>query len=92
MTTATRTHNPTMLNMNRWWERAKCAGQPIKNYDLKGQVNKPATARELCAGCPVKPQCLVRGGIWIPDETSLAMRHERQAVTDALYEVVLEGM
>lgn len=103
MTTATIDQTSTMLNMNRWWERAKCAGQPIKNYDLKGQVNKPATARELCAGCPVKPQCaydalqhadsgLVRGGVWIPDETSLAMRHERQAVTDALYEVVLEGV
>ena len=103
MTTATIDHTATMLNMNHWWQNAQCKGQPIKNYDLKGQVNKPAIARELCAGCPVKPQCaydalqhgdngLVRGGVWIPDETSLAIRHERQAVVNALYEVVLEGV
>ena len=47
MTTATIDHTATMLNMNHWWQNAQCKGQPIKNYDLKGQVNKPATAREL---------------------------------------------
>lgn len=102
MTTATLDHTATMLNMNRWWEQAKCAGQPLNNYVLTGQRDKQATARQLCKHCPVKPQCawdaldhadtgIVRAGIWIPDDT-VAMRYEREAVTNQLYDAVLEGV
>lgn len=101
MTTATLTHNPTMLNMNRWWEKAQCAGQPLNNYVLTGQRDKQATARALCQHCPVKPQCaydalqhedsgVVRAGVWIPEDTA-AMRYEREAVYSQLYDAVAEG-
>lgn len=103
MTTQLTHNNPPMLKMNKWWQEAKCKGQEVKTFDLKGQPNKHATARELCAGCPVKPQCandalqhgdtgLVRGGVWVPSETTVVMRHEREAVNNALYEVVMGGM
>lgn len=102
MTTATITHNPTMLNMNRWWERAKCAGQPLNNYVLTGQRDKQATACALCQHCPVKPQCayeaityedsgVVRAGVWIPEDTA-AMRYQREAVYNQLYDAVVEGV
>ena len=101
MTTATQTHNPTMLDMNHWWEKAQCADQPLNNYVLTGQRDKQATARQLCAGCPVKPQCawdalehqdsgVVRAGVWIPEDTA-AMRYEREAVYSQLYDEVIEG-
>lgn len=102
MTTATIDHNPTMLNMNHWWERAKCAGQPLNDYVLTGQRDKQATARQLCQHCPVKPQCayeaityedsgVVRAGVWIPEDTA-AMRYEREAVYNQLYDAVEEGV
>lgn len=101
MTTATLQHNPTMLNMNHWWENAKCAGQPLNDYILTGQRNKQATARQLCQHCPVKPQCawdalehqdsgVVRAGVWIPEDTA-AMRYQREAVYNQLYDAVVEG-
>ncbi|MBU5654319.1 WhiB family transcriptional regulator [Corynebacterium aurimucosum] len=102
MTTATLTHNPTMLNMNHWWEKAQCAGQPLNNYVLTGQRDKQATARQLCQHCPVKPQCaydalehqdsgVVRAGVWIPEDTA-AMRYERETVYNQLYDAVLGGV
>lgn len=102
MTTATITHNPTMLNMDHWWQNAECAGQPLKNYVLTGQRDKQATARQLCQHCPVKPQCaydaiqhadsgVVRAGVWIPEDTA-AMRYEREAVYNQLYDAVVEGV
>ena len=102
MTTATLQHNPTMLNMNHWWENAKCAGQPLNDYVLTGQRDKQATARTLCQHCPVKPQCawdalehqdsgVVRAGIWIPEDTA-AMRYQREAVYNQLYDAVVEGV
>lgn len=102
MTTATLNQTSTMLNMDHWWERAQCAGQPLNDYILTGQRNKQATARQLCQHCPVKPQCawdalehqdsgVVRAGIWIPEDTA-AMRYQREAVYNQLYDAVVEGV
>lgn len=102
MTTATIDHNPTMLDMNHWWEKAQCSGQPLKNYVLTGAKNKQATAHQLCKNCPVKPQCayeaieyedsgVVRAGVWIPEDTA-AMRYERETVIGQLYDAVIEGV
>ena len=102
MTTATLGHTATMLNMNRWWERAQCAGQPLNDYVLTGPRDKQATARQLCKHCPVKPQCawdalehqdsgVVRAGDWIPEGTA-AMRYQREAVYNQLYDAVVEGV
>lgn len=102
MTTAPLNHTAIMLNMNRWWEKALCAGQPLNDYVLTGQRDKQATARQLCQHCPVKPQCawdslehqdsgVVRAGVWIPEDTA-AMRYEREAVHSQLYDAVLKGV
>ena len=77
MTTPTMPHNRRMNN--KWRSEAKCYGEHEK-YDLDNKkLNKEATARELCAGCPVKRECAadalqreawgtVRAGVWLPGD------------------------
>lgn len=71
-----------------WFDRAKCAGQPLEDYDLaeyKRPEDRDDRAKELCEGCPVIKECAldaidpfavstVRGGIWIQPRTGSANR------------------
>ena len=44
--------------MSDWAERAACRGEdPELFYPPRGEVISE-TAYQLCAGCPVQPQCL----------------------------------
>jgi WhiB family redox-sensing transcriptional regulator len=52
-----------------WFERAACIGQRGAFFPERGE--SPAAALELCASCPVRPECLAfairnheRFGIW----------------------------
>lgn len=79
MTTALQPHD-VVMDKYEWRAHAKCVGQDLNLYDLGGDVkDKQATARELCAGCPVVTYCakaalaapsigMVRAGQWIPLE------------------------
>lgn len=94
MTTLITPHNRRMNNKWRW--EAKCAGEPEK-YDIDNKkLNKSATARELCAGCPVKRECAddalqreawgtVRAGVWLPGDG--LMHYQQQHYIDVLKRV-----
>lgn len=94
MTTLITPHNRRMNNKWRW--EAKCYGEHEK-YDLDNKkLNKAATARELCAGCPVKRECAadalmfdawgtVRAGVWLPGDG--LMSYQQQNYIDVLKRV-----
>lgn len=65
-----------------WHQDAKCADDDLTRYILDGGPGRvdaqlrPGVAARLCAGCPVKSECLseartygdvgvVRGGTWL---------------------------
>lgn len=95
MTTPTMPHNRRMNNSWRW--EAKCLGDDPAKYDLDNRTsNKAATARELCAGCPVKSECAtdalmfeawgtVRAGVWLPGNG--LMNYQQQHYMDVLQRV-----
>lgn len=67
------------VRLGYWFDRAKCAGQPLDDYvlhDYKPHEDREERARALCEGCPVIKECAldameplavstVRGGVWI---------------------------
>ncbi len=95
MTTLITPHNRRMNNSWRW--EAKCLGDDPAKYDLDNRTsNKEATARELCAGCPVKRECAtdalmfeawgtVRAGVWLPGNGLI--NYQQQHYMDVLQRV-----
>ena len=56
----------------RWMRNAACQGQGFHPWFPTDEVGEEAdTARQVCAGCPVRPECLdyaldcsIRHGLW----------------------------
>lgn len=58
--------DPLPADPDRWWERAACRGMDTALFfpERGEQIGK---VREVCAGCPVRAECLAvaeREGIW----------------------------
>jgi len=71
----------------RWMQQAACRGQGFDAWFSADEVGEDAdAARRVCAGCPVRPECLeyaldraIRYGLWggLSREERAALKRQR---------------